>query len=300
MQDGHIVDCIVLNYNDADTTINMVNRIRTYDVFNHIIMVDNCSPDGSADRLEKITDKKVILLRNTQNTGYGAGNNMGVFYSHTQFDSDFAVIANPDVEFTEQCIVAMVEDMLEFPRRAVAAPMQLNTKGEVIPSYAWHLPGVWRTILTGGSLLKGNSHKFYPADYTLTAKKYHLKSVPVDCVPGAMLMVRTEAFCDELGGYDPGNFLYREEDMLARKVKEAGMTSALMFNEHYIHRHAVSINKSYPNVIKRKELLLKARMFYLTHYTGANGLEVWIAKKLFRFYLNERKLTLKVKMLWKK
>ena len=39
--------CVILNYNDADTTIDLVERIEGYDLLWQIIIVDNCSTDDS-------------------------------------------------------------------------------------------------------------------------------------------------------------------------------------------------------------------------------------------------------------
>ena len=51
--------CVILNYNDADTTISLVRKIGDYKNIEHIIVVDNCSTDHSLEKLEKITDEKV-------------------------------------------------------------------------------------------------------------------------------------------------------------------------------------------------------------------------------------------------
>lgn len=48
------IDCVILNYNDADTTTDIINHIKEYSVFNHIIVVDNCSTDNSLDRLKNL------------------------------------------------------------------------------------------------------------------------------------------------------------------------------------------------------------------------------------------------------
>ena len=53
--------CVILNYNDADTTISLVKKIGDYKNIEHIIVVDNCSTDHSLEKLEKITDEKVVV-----------------------------------------------------------------------------------------------------------------------------------------------------------------------------------------------------------------------------------------------
>ena len=37
------VSCVILNYNDAETTLNLVLRVKGYSLIDHIVVVDNCS-----------------------------------------------------------------------------------------------------------------------------------------------------------------------------------------------------------------------------------------------------------------
>ena len=40
------VSCIILNYNDADTTIKLVQGMKDYSSLDSIVVVDNHSTDG--------------------------------------------------------------------------------------------------------------------------------------------------------------------------------------------------------------------------------------------------------------
>ena len=51
--------CVILNYNDADTTISLVKKIEDYKNIEHIVVVDNCSADHSLEKLEKISNEMV-------------------------------------------------------------------------------------------------------------------------------------------------------------------------------------------------------------------------------------------------
>jgi N-acetylglucosaminyl-diphospho-decaprenol L-rhamnosyltransferase len=58
-----IITCIILNYNDAPTTVSLINSIRNYKTINYIIVVDNKSTDDSVPVLKKCIDEKVIFNR---------------------------------------------------------------------------------------------------------------------------------------------------------------------------------------------------------------------------------------------
>ena len=70
----------ILNYNDAETTLILVEKISNYSIIDHIVIVDNYSTDDSYDRLKSIKNKKVNIIQSKKNGGYGSGNNIGVKY----------------------------------------------------------------------------------------------------------------------------------------------------------------------------------------------------------------------------
>ena len=78
------VCCIILNYNDASTTMSLVDEIREYNCLDSIVVVDNCSTDGSWKQLKALRDlDKVHVLRTEENGGYGSGNQAGIDYAVT-------------------------------------------------------------------------------------------------------------------------------------------------------------------------------------------------------------------------
>ena len=91
--------CVIVNYNDADTTIAQIERIREYKSLDAVIVVDNASTDASALRLRSMVRDKVIFVTAEKNGGYGAGNNLGIRYASEVLRAERALIANPDAEF---------------------------------------------------------------------------------------------------------------------------------------------------------------------------------------------------------
>lgn len=48
---NYSVGCVVLNYNDSSTTINLLKQIQQYNSIKRIVVVDNLSTDDSFSRL---------------------------------------------------------------------------------------------------------------------------------------------------------------------------------------------------------------------------------------------------------
>ena len=101
------LSCVILNYNDAETTEKLVKQIADYNVLHQIIVVDNASTDDSLERLKKLeADQpgRLHVLSADHNGGYGSGNNLGVRYAAGQGGATHVLIANPDVVFSEQSL----------------------------------------------------------------------------------------------------------------------------------------------------------------------------------------------------
>ena len=92
-----MIGCVVLNYNDAKTTVEFVQRVKNMDSIDLIVVIDNCSTDDSYIQLKILESNKVHVIKSEKNGGYGYGNNVGIDYLKDKVD--YIMIANPDVIF---------------------------------------------------------------------------------------------------------------------------------------------------------------------------------------------------------
>ena len=223
--------CLILNYNDSETTAKQVNEVAGYSCFDHILLVDNCSSDHSWDVLSK--QANVIAIRAERNGGYGAGNNFGIRYAKETLGCDYVLVCNPDVVYSQQLVERLIAVMESDPTNAIVSAVQLDIHGNVIQDKAWKLPDSSRYALT---FLHSGMQK---ADLYYSKEYFETNSVvEVDCVPGAMLLVDAEKFL-AIGGYDEEMFLYCEEDTIAFKIKCAGLRTLLVQDQSYLHQHGV-------------------------------------------------------------
>lgn len=95
--ESYSVACIILNYNDAPTTINLVDSIKDYTLIDYIVIVDNCSTDDSWEQMQRYKSDKIHVIKSPKNRGYGAGNNIGLRYSSDTLNADYSIIANPEI-----------------------------------------------------------------------------------------------------------------------------------------------------------------------------------------------------------
>ena len=115
---------VVVNYNDSETTLAQIRRIRDYAALDRIIVVDNASTDRSLAALRAVAGGKVTVLAAKRNGGYGAGNNLGIRYAAAR-GFTYALIANPDAEFTEDCLRGLVSALEKNPGQSIRGAAQM-------------------------------------------------------------------------------------------------------------------------------------------------------------------------------
>ena len=295
------LSCVILNYNDAETTVKLVKQIAGYNVLHQIIVVDNASTDDSLERLKKLeaelrTDAagmqqdrqhapvaasadqpgKIQVISADHNGGYGSGNNLGVRYADGQGGATHVLIANPDVVFSEQSLKAMLAVFARHPEVGIVTTRIHDARFPDLKN-GWPLRSFTRELLSMGPVsrrLFGRSFD-YPDSYFAGRN-----AVYAGAVHGSMLMVDTEKFL-EAGGYDEGVFLYEEEQILGRRMQNAGYHSVLLLNQYYDHEHSASISKSFSDAMKRQQLREESTLYYMKHYLHINPVQEQIAKLWF-------------------
>lgn len=286
MIEGKKCAAIILNYNDADSAISFKDSIKGFDLIDYIIIIDNCSQDGSYEKLRQITDLKVIVVKTEKNGGYGYGNNYGVNVA-SDLSCDIAFICNSDIVVDENCFQTIARCLLDNSEAAICSAIQINgyTK-QPIKGVAWRLPTTFDYIRNSLVLLK----RIVPVkDYD-----YINPLTKVDCVPGAFLGVDIAKF-QEIGGYDEGIFLFCEESVLGARAQKKGYSTYLCTNCAYYHFHSTSIKKSYPKEINTFKLTLKSRRYYLKKYRNANGMLLKVVDLMFGVGLIEQSILFRIR-----
>ena len=262
--------CLILNYNDSKTTIELVNTINYYKNIDEILVVDNCSTDNSLDYLQSIRTNHVHIISCLHNGGYGAGNNYGIEYARKSLGCKYVIIANPDVKFTDSLIESMLGIISKIEKCAAISAVQYDKNNNQILNIAWKIPSAFKYAFTFSRIGTMFAKTLYDNNY------FTERVVEVDCVPGAMLMVDSDKF-EQIQGYDEKMFLYCEEDTLGFKIKQNGYVTLLLTDEHYIHEHGVSINKSISSTIQQLKMVYKNKLYFMREYLHANAIEMMIA-----------------------
>ena len=273
--------CQILNYNDANHVISLINKISHYRLIDNILIIDNCSTDSSYSCLKKkyLNKNNIKVIRTKKNLGYGGGNNFGVNFAYYKLKSDYILLANTDISFTENVVNQLVNNIKD-KNVAISAPTQ-RVNGQVIRDRAWKIPSKFEYILAGTKIANLFSlDSLYP-DYYFSASKSF-----VDCVPGAMLLIDPIKFLD-VGGFDERMFLYCEETTIGFKLKQDNYKTLLLNDVYYDHLQSASIDKSIPNAVKKRKYLFTNRLIFLRDYLKVNYIYLYLAKNLYNHILKK-------------
>ena len=97
-----------------------------------IVLVDNCSPDGTGEKLMHEYDgtANIHVLLNKENSGFAKGNNLGYEYARNKLLCEVQVVMNSDVNIDDTLfIVKLLNAVEDEPSIAVMGPDALGKNG---------------------------------------------------------------------------------------------------------------------------------------------------------------------------
>lgn len=262
---------IVLNYNDADTTLAFVEAVRNYRLLDKIVLVDNASSDNSVERLAPVCDEHVVLVESGTNGGYAAGNSLGVREAERRWPQlNTLVITNPDIVISEDDlarVLAPLDEGYAMATGVIHVPAGADGRGEQLASnFAWRCPtmaDMMANAFYGIYLLRRRIFKrsnYYDAtELSLTPR------LEVECVPGCFFAIRDDAM-RQVGYFDERTFLWQEETILGARLRDARLKTCVVTDAHVRHECSVSINKSIKSAKRQARILLDSQLVYLEHY----------------------------------
>ncbi len=180
-----------------------------------MLVVDNHSDDDSIGYLRNRARgvERVRIIESPRNSGYGQGNALGAQHA----TGEFLLIINPDNVLEPDGLRRMVDAMQADPDIGILAPRLVHEDGTVRES-ARAFPAMLDVVAKRSFLRQVFPHRirrYLLLDEDPSAVR------DTDWVVGACLLLRT-AFFRELGGFDPGFFLFFEDTDICRRCWKAG------------------------------------------------------------------------------
>ena len=211
-----VLSIIIISYNTRDFLRDCLASLYRHiqGITYEIIVVDNASSDDSPEMVAK-KFPSVKLIRSGRNRGFGAANNLGVQSSRGRY----LMLFNSDAVLLEDTATALIRFLESHPAAGVAGPAVVSPDGSPQPRIFGALPGL-RTILNESLQL----NRIFPGS-GLSAGLHHVgpaaRVTEAGWISGVCMMLPRDAYL-EVGGFDPGYFLYAEDMDLCRRLKAKG------------------------------------------------------------------------------
>ncbi|WP_214824791.1 glycosyltransferase [Exiguobacterium sp. s28] len=277
---------IILNYNDSDTTIKLVDSIMNYKIIDKIVVVDNCSTDGSFDKLHREYGISCDVIKTDFNGGYAYGNNFGFKYLENNYDPEIVFIANPDIEFSEDYIKQIILQFKKTPQFSMLSGRSIETNGELSNGY-WNPPSYTESLLSSFLIYRLINKVVEKAKSKSKHSNFSSSEViEVGAIQGSFIAVRAEIFRD-IGYMDEGTFLFYEENILAKKMKKKGYKTGIMNNLYYKHNHSVTIKKTM-KALQVYKVHLQSKQYYEKNYNSTSGIKIFLLNWASKYSLLEQ------------
>lgn len=257
------VSVVIVNYNTRDLLLQCLASVFTctQGVDFEVIVVDNCSSDGSVQAVLN-SFNKVVVISSERNRGFGAANNLALCKARGKYlfflNSD-TILRNNALkymfEFAEKCkptgkigaLGALLRDINEKPTHSSGCfPTPLGLLKETLYSY-WH-SDVSKEV------------------YSFAGQPYF----KVQYIIGADLFI-CKSLYEHFQGFDENFFMYFEETDLQKRMYSEGYTSLIIEGPEIIHLEGASFGqKSKERVIvsnKRRMMYDRSKFLYVRkHY----------------------------------
>ena len=128
-------------FNEAKTIREIIKRVQDVSIEKELIIVDDCSKDGTQDVLKTLSESNIRVVTHRENMGKGAAIRTGL----QQVSGDVVVIQDADLEYNPQEYHRLLQPILDGRADVVFGSRFLTTEERRV-LYFWHFLG--NTFLT--------------------------------------------------------------------------------------------------------------------------------------------------------
>ena len=288
-----IISYVVLHYLTAADTIECVdsllnNVIPNSEDENHIIIVDNGSPNDSYRALEEEfgSSSDVILIKNKENLGFAKGNNTGFLYAKYELGSDFILLLNNDTYIEQRNFADVLTEKYQETNYAVLGPDIVTGEGyhqnPAIVKEKWSFTelAVFRIKAHIKMFLTSLRVPFISRFLKQRDVNYQIKEV----IHGDICDVRLHGAClifspqyiSRFDGLYDKTFLYMEEDILKFIVDHYGLKTLYSSDLQVFHNRHASTKAEITDDTKRlifyyKQQIRSSRQFERLKWSYLKG-----------------------------
>lgn len=209
------------------------------------LIVDNASNPADVNILRAFFAGRpdALLILNSVNRGYAAGNNVGLRRA-AELGVEYCLIANSDIAIlTPDFVERLVGAARTLPQCGLIGPRVVLRTGR--PQGPLPETGIWNGVVPTST-----------PDYSVTREVY---STVGCCIFGATAVFAQVDFLDE------GTFLYREEIILAERLRRRGLRWYYLPEVRVRHDHVRKLD-SVEKIVRHKQFETESTIRYFRDY----------------------------------
>jgi N-acetylglucosaminyl-diphospho-decaprenol L-rhamnosyltransferase len=279
-QDGGVnasIAVVVLNYKTPQLTLDCLATLEPeIDGETVVVVVDNDSADGSAERLESEIKVRgwssfATLVRAPSNGGFAAGNNLGIL----SVQADAYLLLNSDTLVCPGALRSLREGMAQHGDAGIIGAGLLTAGGDVDASRFRNVGPFSEFLRAANTQVVSRLLDRFDPSLPPTSE-----TVEVDWVGFAAVIVRREVI-EDIGLLDAGYFMYFEDIDYCRRANMAGWRVRYWPHARFVHLQGGSSKISGDQGRRRRApaSYYAARARYFARFYGRSGL--WLANGLF-------------------
>ena len=282
-----LVYIIVINYINYQDTIECIESLKKLNYSNfQIIIIDNASPNNSADVLNEKYKKNHIILQCKENLKYSGGNNYAVDYIFKKLKKpDYILVLNNDTKIIDkQMLTILVKYAEGIKDLGVISPKIIRSNGKEDGPYI--KPTVFNWVFNEAffpiAWFVRLSNKYFKKLLKINYLDHDVTLYPVYKVSGSCMLIKFDPFV-KVGKFDYNENLYAEEAILAEKLKSIGYKNYYCNYTQILHNHSQSISLIYSEREKHYKML-KSNLYYFSkyrHYNKFNLMLITLSSTIF-------------------
>ena len=257
---------VILHYQSIEITKKCVDKLLMFSKDNPIIIVDNCSPNGSGKQLEKMYSKciNITVIINEENQGFAKGNNLGYQYIKRKYSLSYVVVMNNDIMIENNDFDVIIEQFMEKNGVDVCGPDMVTLKGnhqnplQLKPCTSKYLQRRVREDKIKVLLLRTRLFWKLYENYKKTHKIPIRTKQPTvfDCIlHGSCIIYGSEYIKREQNAFLPITYMYNEEAILYDYLVHKGYKTGYCSDVTILHMEGVSTSERIEN--KKKKVMFR-------------------------------------------
>lgn len=257
---------VILNYKTYDLTLQLLEELKMLAFPDTAVMViDNCSLNNSAEVLAAGAGTgDYIFYANQKNSGYAAGNNIGIHYAIAH-GFDYTWILNNDVKIQDKNILQKMLDVAESSGNiGCVGPKIFSLEGKECLPYC-DRPTLWTMTL---GIVGGKAQRKMQTNISQLVYRVH----------GCCMLLRN-SIMQQIDCMDERTFLYNEEDILAERMLKVSSVSYYCAETSIIHMESATVKKTHGVKSKQRiKVTLDSMEIYLRDYRRYNRVSRFLCK----------------------